>query len=209
MFFSFFFLLISQWISNVHSIRNSQCYHPNTSSYSQIVYVTAVIDAETVCDVYKTSYNSIMNHRKDIPRAIANHFGYLITEQKYKNDSHCSAVLAINVKMGDSIRFSAISQTNNYEHVVVLSGVSKSDYWTNPQFNANYERNMAFPTTVDFIDFNVNIQNYFILDVQLLKGGVISYTMVFALYERLNTINHKFQLIGFFEWTPTLIITLN
>ncbi|NIG99028.1 MAG: hypothetical protein G5701_10390, partial [Serratia symbiotica] len=118
---------------------------------SEYIYVTAVIDAK---DLYKDFKNKSPSKDPTKPTPINHTYGFLFTEGKFAVDNtQGTADLTVKAKPGDSIRFSATSESNNFEQVVILYGISESECWTTPQFISNYKRPMVLPSNSKITDF--------------------------------------------------------
>lgn len=196
-------LFLFQYTSIVRSTSSTPL-----SSYSEFVYITGVIDAESV---YKDFKHKSPSKNPANPTQIDHSYGYLITERKYVvNNTQATADLIVKAKTGDSLRFSAISESNNFEQVVILYSISESECWTPPQFVSNYQRYMPFPTDKKLTNYTTEIRKYVILSVNLLNACTVSYKVRFILYERLDLEPFQekpFNIFGYFEWDPTIIIT--
>jgi len=167
---------------------------------SECVYVTAVIDAKSL---YKDFKHQSPSKDPTKPTQINNAYGYFITA---RNDVHTNTRITpdmvIKVKTGDTVRFSAISDSNNFEHVVVLCEISKSQCWTTPKFESE-ERRMVFPSNSKFTDFTTDLRKYEFVSVNIIEAGIAMYTLKFILYKRVSDDNEPFKIFGYFEYKTT------
>ncbi|CAH1738546.1 unnamed protein product [Aphis gossypii] len=117
-------------------------------------------------------------------------------------DTRITPDMVIKVKTGDTVRFSATSDSNNFEYVVVLCEISKSQYWTTPKFESE-ERRMVSPSNSKFTDFTTYIRKYEFVSVNIIEAGIAMYTLKFILYKRVSNDNEPFKIFGYFEYETT------
>lgn len=167
---------------------------------SEYIYVTAVIDAKSLYQDFK---NESPSKDPTEPTQINNAYGYFITAlNTVHTDTQTTPDKVIKVKTGDTVRFSVTSDQNNFEHVVVLCEISKSQCWTTPKF-VSEKRRMVFPSNLKFTDFTTHLRKYEFVSVNFIEAGIEMYTLKFILYERVSDDNKPFKIFGYFEYETT------
>lgn len=175
----------------------------NLESSFQIVNITVVIDTEAVMKDFPTPSQDPTS-----PTGIAHTYAYMVATRASAISGAGTADLTIQANVGDVIRWTGISETNNFDSGVIVYGLPQfggGTVFANPVFKS-FTKSAAKPTSdLAPIPASFADQNFWFIEADIQSVGTEQYGIQFGLYYRPT--GGAQQLYGYFWWDPTVTVT--
>ncbi|MEO8379786.1 MAG: inclusion body family protein [Acidobacteriota bacterium] len=170
------------------------------SGTSAVIYVTIVIDADTVITTYP-------NPSKDpnSPTGISHGMGFMTTSSEYVVSGNGTGDLSIKAEVGDVIRWTSLSESGNMDAAVFTYAFDKfgGTQVTGPVTLEPFTKMTIFPTTANPPAVKQVNQNFWFMVCDVTNVGTENYNVKFGLYTRTRGTDGQ-SLLGYFYWDPTL-----
>lgn len=169
---------------------------------SEVIYVTIVIDTDTVITNYPNPSQDPQN-----PTGIAHDLGFLVTSREYVVSGNGTGDLNIKAEVGDTLRWTSMSESDNMDTAVFTYAFNQSG-GTKVTGNVTldtFTTQSMFPTSANPPQVNQINQNYWFMTCNITDNGTESYTVNFGLYRRTRGVPGQ-ALFGYFYWDPTLTV---
>jgi hypothetical protein len=167
------------------------------------IYVQIIVD----CDALMAAYpNPSQDYQH--PTGIAHNQGFMVTSNEYVNSGQGTGDLSFRAEVGDTIRWTSSSMSNNFDSAVFVYQMNKfsgTQVTDTPELKTFTKTSMvpqsAIPPTVTQAQ-----QNYWFMTCEVEKTGTEGYTVNFGLYRRVRGTSGQ-SLYGYFYWDPTITVT--
>lgn len=179
----------------------------NLTLSQKTVNITVVIDTDRLIANYKNpSQNS------NAPTGIDHNYGYMVATSKSVISGAGTGDLVVKANVGDTIAWTAISESNNFDSSALVykvsynpSGSTKKVFDDNTTFSVYNKttgilptQNTVFPVALDYG------RKYWFLEARIIDIGRENYLIYFAVYKRDDDSN--LSLYGYFYWDPAIVV---
>lgn len=177
----------------------------------KVISITSVIDTDKILAKY--GRQSTPNHMKPISitdlQSSAEHYFFMVASNTTINSGQGTAYLNFNANVGDLVRFSSVSGSNNMDDAVLLYDITQ--YSGTQVFNTFHieDFNKVVPVLKSVSSSSIAVDTHpdqyfhsFASSVQ--RAGTEIFWVHFAIYTRNN--NGKMDLCGYYRWEPTIVV---
>ncbi|GKW40494.1 inclusion body family protein [Pectobacterium parvum] len=181
--------------------------NPNdTRSSHNVINVTVVIDTDLIISKF-IGRNASQDQKK--PTQIGHEYSYMVATNKSVIKGSGTADLNIKANVGDVIRWTGVSESNNFDSSVLIYDLPKfggTHVFTDAAFKM-YTKKSMLPKPGSTGPFPVKFEeqsNWFI-QADITKAGTEKYQVQFGVYYRPEGGEQK--LFGYFQWDPTITVS--
>ncbi|KAI5708927.1 hypothetical protein M8J76_006456 [Diaphorina citri] len=144
---------------------------------TRIIEVLTVIDTDQLKEVYEKLPRS---KNPDLPTHIGREYAFMITTKSNVNSGQATADLNIKAIVGDTIKWSGTSESNNIDHSIII-------------YDVKHSSPLVGQIARDLYTSNIRAK------------GTVSYLVRFAMFEY-SRASGKYELFGYFTWDPTITV---
>lgn len=179
-----------------------------TSSFN-VIDVIVVVDTAALYAFYQHKSPS-KNHLSPTP--ITHDYSYMVASYAYVVDHQASPDLHLKAKVGDTLRFTGMSESANFDHGVIVYNITtfagdKVHSSVQPMI---FEKDSVRPVENKFPQVQFPDKVFGPIQLSVSRKGKSQYKVHFAMYSRAqggtNEGNGNQTLFGYFEWDPTLTV---
>ncbi len=165
---------------------------------SKTINVQITIDAVGVANAYPNPSKDQNN-----PTGIGHQYGFMVATSNTMSGSG-TGDLEFSANVGDTVRFFAVSASNNFEDSVLLYGITRysGDNVFGPFSSLTFTKNGVSPSGPSVLPAHIGSQQFWFYQSSVTNAGTEGYRIVFALYER--DPNGNPTLFGYYQWDPTI-----
>lgn len=169
-------------------------------SKNKIINISIIIDTTKLMDDLTSPPSKDQNN----PTPIGHQYQYMVVSDGANNISgQGTGDLSFYATQGDIVRFTAVSEFNNFDQPVILydlfkfggSDVFVNSHFTLQQFNAV---GTVIPVTFNPLIIKTVEQNFWFAQNTVNNKGTENFGLRFALY------NSDLSIFGYFSWDPTI-----
>jgi len=180
---------------------NNSILAKSSASY---VYITMIVDSDALIKAFPNPSQLQLN-----PTLVndTKYFYFVATDANTITGTG-TGDLVIKATVGDGIRWTGVSETNNFDNSVMVYGIvhfSGDKILKTPSFTA-YTKGSAVPHD-DETPFPaiINDQYFWFMESTIKSKGSEKYLIRFAIYNRPQNGNQT--LFGYFQWDPSVTVT--
>jgi nematocidal protein AidA len=173
----------------------------NLSSSNNVINVAVIIDAQSIIDQVSNPSQDPKN-----PTGLNHTFMYMVATRGNTMVGSGTADLVISANVGDVIRWSAESDSSNFDASTLIYGLPQyggDTVFSNPTFKM-FTRTSMQPVNNTIFPVVFVPQKYWFMQADIEATGSEQYGIQFAIYNRPS--GGAQQLYGYFWWDPTLTI---
>ena len=175
-----------------------------TETTSATIYVQIIIDTDALIAAYPKPSQDYKN-----PTGIGHNMGFMVTATEFVNSGQGTGDLSFKAEVGDTIRWTSSSISNNFDSAVFVYQMNKfsgTQVTDTPELKTFTKTSMvpqtAIPPTVTQAP-----QNYWFMTCEVLNIGTEGYNVCFGLYNRVRGGTGQ-TLYGYFYWDPTITVAV-
>lgn len=175
--------------------------HGDTGSF-KVIEIIVVVDTAALYKYYHDKPRSF-NYLEPTP--ITHDFSYMMASYAYVVDHQASADLHIKAKVGDTLRFTGMSESANLDNAVIVYNItnfSGTDVTSSALF-MTFEKDSVRPIRGKFPEVQFPDKLFWPIQLSVARKGVSNYKVLFAMYTRYSGDQ---KIFGYFEWDPTLTV---
>lgn len=167
---------------------------------SEVIYVTIVIDTDTVITRFPNP-----SQDPNSPTGIQHDLGFMVTSSEYVISGNGTGDVVIRAEVGDVIRWTSMSESNNNDSAVFTYAFNRSGgtQVLGPLTLNTFTKQAIVPASANPPTVTQADQNFWFLNGNVTNKGTESYTVSFGLYRRQRGTPGQ-TLYGYFYWDPTL-----
>ncbi len=173
---------------------------------AEIINVNMIIATDQLIEKYP-------NPSKDpnSPTGIGHNFAYMVASGAALNPTGSgTGDLAFGAAIGDVVRFTAVSEYNQFRQSVVMYDmfyISGDHIFQNDDFDLKTATGVKTPFPTSFSDFNVKFvdQDFYWGENNISSAGTENYGLRFALYQ-LERGKQDPTLLGYYQWDPQITV---
>ena len=170
---------------------------------SIVTNVNIVIDTDGLLKKYPSGSTDPNN-----PTPVSHEFEYMVVNGNNSISGQGGADLNFAAAVGDEVRFSGVSGSNNFENQVQIIGIKRyggdqvfSTFEVNSFTKSSYvPSNSSNGLPVTFAD-----RNFSFLSASVTNRGTENYQVQFAVYVR-DRDHQNPVLNGYYQWDPTITV---
>ena len=166
------------------------------------IYIQVIIDSDSVM---KAHPNPSQDPNK--PTGIAHNQGFMVAASEYVKSGQGTGDLVITAEVGDTIRWTSSSTSNNFDSAAFTYRMDKfrgAQVTDTPEFKV-FRRTSMVPTSATPPTVNQASQSFWFMTSEVLNPGEEGYNIQFGLYTRDRGVAGQ-NLYGYFYWDPTIIV---
>jgi len=201
--------LINKQISKQLLKKNKMKTEEELNASLKTVNITIVIDTDKLI----TNFSS-PSQDKDTPTAIDHSYAYMVATSAAVISGAGTGDLVVKANIGDTIAWTGISESNNFDSSVLIYKVyynKGASQPTTPVFSNDtrfkvYNKSAGILPTQDTV-FPVALNNgrkSWFLKADITDIGTENYITCFAVYKRDDDSN--LSLYGYFCWDPAIVV---
>jgi hypothetical protein len=168
---------------------------------SQIINVIVVIDTASLIAAFPHPSQDQNN-----PTQIGHQYSYMVATAGSVISGQAGGDLNLKANVGDVIRWTGESESNNFESSVLVYGLPQyggTQVFSNPVFKeftkASMQPAQNGPFPVSFPN-----QTFWFIEADITNTGTEQYQVRFGVYNRPT--GGAQQLFGYFQWDPTITV---
>ncbi|WCG84764.1 inclusion body family protein [Pectobacterium sp. A5351] len=176
----------------------------NLKSSNSIINIIVVIDTDSIIRDF-TGKNPSQDANK--PTGISHQYSYMVVSSGSALQGQASADLNIKANVGDVIRWTGTSESDNFDSSVLVYGLPKfggTDVFTGTTFKM-YTKTSMLPKQNGPFPVTYTDQSYWFIQADINQKGTENYQIQFGLYYRPD--GGAQQLFGYFCWDPTITVS--
>lgn len=170
---------------------------------SKTINVLITIDTDLVI-----SQNPSPSTAANEPTTLTHDFtyGFMVVSGTTVNSGQGTALLNFNALVGDTVRFFAVSGSNNFEAAVLLYGLPRyqDDQVLSPFAYMSFTRSAVKPGTPNPLPPTIVNEQFWFFQANVIQPGSERFLVQFGLYRR--DLNGQLALYGYFQWDPTISV---
>ncbi|CAI0890833.1 inclusion body family protein [Serratia entomophila] len=174
-------------------------------SSNSIVNVIVVIDTDALVEAYNGKNPS---QDPNSPTGINHSYAYMVVTSQQVIGGSGTADLNFKANVGDVIRWTGTSESNNFDASVLIYGLPQfgggTQVFSNPTFKM-YTRSSMLPAQNTIFPVTYSNQTYWFIQADISNTGTENYCIQFGLYYRPSGGDQ--QLLGYFYWDPAITIS--
>ncbi|KAI5708678.1 hypothetical protein M8J76_000915 [Diaphorina citri] len=169
---------------------------------TRIIEVLTVIDTDQLQEAYEKLPRS---KNPDLPTHIGREYAFMITTKSNVNSGQATADLNIKAIIGDTIKWSGTSESNNIDHSIIIYDVKHSSPLVGQIARDLYTSSIVYPKESDIKVTATSEYKAFKITGNIRAKGTVSYLVRFAMFEY-SRASGKYELFGYFTWDPTITV---
>ncbi|MFU2319146.1 inclusion body family protein [Rahnella sp. PCH160] len=175
------------------------------NSSNNILNVLVVIDTDSIVNDFKGKSPS---QNSASPTGIGHQYAYMVVTTPSAISGTGTADLNLSANVGDVIRWTGTSESNNFDSSVLVYGLpqfgSGTQVFTNPTFKL-YTKSSMLPAQNTIFPVTFPSQSFWFIQADISNTGTEHYMVQFALYYRPS--GGAEELFGYFSWDPTITVS--
>ncbi|KAI5702301.1 uncharacterized protein LOC103522509 [Diaphorina citri] len=169
---------------------------------TRIIEILTVIDTDQLKQAYQSLPRST---NPDLPTHIGREYAFMITTRSNVITGQATADLNIKAIVGDTIKWSGTSESNNIDHSIIIYDVKHSSNLVGEIARDLLTSSIVYPKVRDIRDIATSPYNVFKITANIRAKGRVQYLVRFAMYEYSRALG-RYELFGYFTWDPAITV---